>query len=120
MPNRRGTMPMTRIAVVFLAFLTLAPASTTAWPAADFYKGRQVTLIVGYGTGGGYDVYARLMARHLGRHIPGNPTLVPQNMPGAGSLKALMYIYEVAAKDGLSFGTVGRSEPLAPLLTPDE
>ena len=64
---------MTRTAVVFLAFFALTLGPVRAQPAADFYKGRQVTLIVGYGTGGGYDVYARLVARHLGRHIPGNP-----------------------------------------------
>ena len=101
-----------------LALLATAPAHAAG--VEDFYKGKQINVVIGYSPGGGYDVYARLLARHMGRHIPGNPTLVPQNMPGAGSLKALMYIYEVAPKDGLSFGTVGRSEPLAPLLTPKE
>src|SRR5262249_55528392 len=57
-------------------------------PVADFYRNRQISIIVGYGAGGGYDLYARLVARHLGRHIPGEPSIIVQNMPGAGSLAA--------------------------------
>ena len=70
--------------VVATAALLLAAAQARADPVADFYKGQQVKLIVGYGTGGGYDVYGRLFARHLGRHIPGQPNVIVQNMPGAG------------------------------------
>ena len=106
------------ILLVVATLLATLPAKAAG--VEDFYKGKTVNVVIGYSPGGGYDVYARLLARYMGRHIPGNPTLVPQNMPGAGSMKAAMYIYEVAAKDGLSIGTVGRSEPLAPLLTPDE
>ena len=79
---------------------------------AEFYKGKQVTLVVGYGTGGGYDVYARQLARHIGRHIPGNPGVVIQNMPGAGSLMATNYLYNTAPKDGLVFGTFARDMPM--------
>ena len=71
-----------------VAVLMLASAEGHADAVADFYRGKQVKLIVGYGPGGGYDVYARLLARHLGRYIPGNPAIVVQNMPGAGSLRA--------------------------------
>ena len=84
-----------------------APAG--AQDAAEFYKGRQVNLVVGYGTGGGYDVYGRILGRHIGRHLPGNPTVVIQNMPGAGSLVAANYLYKVAPKDGSTFGIFARN-----------
>lgn len=76
----------------------------SAESAKDFYKGRDVTVIVGYHPGGGYDAYTRLLARHIGDHIPGHPTVIAQNMPGAGSLKAANYLYNVAPKDGTLFG----------------
>jgi tripartite-type tricarboxylate transporter receptor subunit TctC len=95
-----------------LTFAVLAVAPAQADPVADFYKGKQINLIVGYGPGGGNDVYARLLARHMGRHIPGNPNVVVQNMPGAGSLRAINYIYNVAPKDGTAFGTFARTMPL--------
>jgi tripartite-type tricarboxylate transporter receptor subunit TctC len=76
---------------------------------AEFYKGKRVNLIVSYGPGGGYDVYARVLARHIGRHIPGNPSIVVQNMPGAGSLRGANYLYNVAPKDGTAFGTFARN-----------
>lgn len=72
--------------------------------AEKFYKGRSLDLIVGYNPGGGYDAYTRLLGRHMGRHIPGNPNLIVKNMGGAGSLKAANYLYNVAAKDGSIFG----------------
>ena len=83
---------------------------------ADFYRGKQVKLIIGYAPGTGYDVHARLLGRHLGRHIPGEPTIVPQNMEGAGSLRAGLYVFNVADKDGLTIGAMNRSMVLAPLL----
>jgi tripartite-type tricarboxylate transporter receptor subunit TctC len=83
---------------------------------ADFYKGRTITLIVGYGPGGGYDLFARLMARHLGRYIPGNPTVVVQNMPGAGSLRATNFLYAVAPRDGSAIGSFARDMPLLAIL----
>jgi tripartite-type tricarboxylate transporter receptor subunit TctC len=83
-----------------------------------FYKGKQIRLIVGYGSGGGYDSYARLISKHMGRHIPGNPTIVPQNMPGAGSNLAANHIFNVAPKDGTVFGTFARALPLAGILDP--
>src|SRR5262249_54408217 len=71
---------------------------------------------VGYGPGGGYDIYARLLSRHLGRFIPGHPTIVVQNMPGAGSLRAVNYLYNVAPKDGSTFGMFARNMPLIGVL----
>ena len=105
-------------ASVALATIALALLSQPARPPGveDFYKGRTVSIIIGYSVGGGYDTYGRLLARYLGEHIPGRPTVVPQNMPGAGSIKAANYIYGVAAKDGAAIGTFGRTIPVAPLL----
>jgi len=82
----------------------------------EFYRDKTINLIIGYDAGGGYDSYARVLARHLGRHIPGNPTIVPKNMPGAGSLVAANYLYDVAPADGTEFGTFGRGIAMAPLI----
>ena len=87
-----------------------------AQPVEEFYRGKTVTVLVGFTAGGGYDVYARLLGRHIGRHIPGNPSVVVQNMPGAGSLKATQYVYGIAAKDGLTLATVSRGMATDPLL----
>jgi tripartite-type tricarboxylate transporter receptor subunit TctC len=102
---------LTKCAVAFLAGVALT-LHARADAVADFYKGRTVTLIVGYGPGGGYDLFARLMARHLGHYIPGNPTIVVQNMPGAGSLRATNYLYTVAPGDGATIGSFARDMPL--------
>jgi tripartite-type tricarboxylate transporter receptor subunit TctC len=83
---------------------------------ADFYRGRNVTLVIGFSVGGGYDLYARLLSRHLGRHIPGQPNIVPQNREGAGSERAILYLYNAAPKDGTVIGTFSRSMAVAPLL----
>jgi tripartite-type tricarboxylate transporter receptor subunit TctC len=82
----------------------------------DFYKSRNVTLVIGYSVGGGYDAYARLLGRYLGQHIPGNPSIIPEQMAGAGSLRAANFIYAVAAKDGSVFGTFSRSMGISPLV----
>ncbi len=82
----------------------------------DFYKGRNVTLVIGYSVGGGYDAYARLLGRYIGKHIPGNPAIVPEQMTGAGSLRSANFIYSVAAKDGSVFGTFSRSMGISPLI----
>jgi tripartite-type tricarboxylate transporter receptor subunit TctC len=99
-----------------LVAVALASSPVRADAVVDFYKGKQVSLVVGYGTGGGYDVYARLVARHLGRHIPGNPAVIVQNMPGAGSLRAVNYLYNAAAKDGTVIGAFSRDMPLLGIL----
>ncbi|TMJ79251.1 MAG: hypothetical protein E6G76_28730 [Alphaproteobacteria bacterium] len=84
----------------------------------EFYKGKTINLVIGYSVGGGYDLYGRLLARHIGKHIPGRPNIVPQNLTGAGSLRAAQFIYSVAPKDGTTFGTFGRTIAATPLLTP--
>jgi len=99
------------------AILALCPISLGhAQSPADFYKGKTIDLYIGYSAGGGYDVYARALARHMPRFIPGNPTIVPKNMPGAGSLVLANWLYNVAAKDGTAFGTIGRGTAFDPLL----
>jgi tripartite-type tricarboxylate transporter receptor subunit TctC len=108
---------MVRSAVFVLsAIALLLPQPTRAQPVADFYRGKTVTLTVGYSAGGGYDTYARILAHHMGRHIPGQPTIVVQNAPGAGSMRAANTIYNVAPKDGTAFGMFGRGIALEPLI----
>ena len=82
----------------------------------DFYRGKQITLVIGSSAGGGYDTYAREIARYMGHYIPGNPTIVPQNMPGAGSLRAANYLYNAAPKDGSEIAVVGRGVAMEPLI----
>ena len=85
---------------------------------AEFYRGKTVELYIGYSVGGGYDVYARLLARHMGKHIPGNPQVVPKNMEGAGSLRLTNWLFNIAPKDGTVFGAIGRGTAFDPLLGP--
>jgi tripartite-type tricarboxylate transporter receptor subunit TctC len=101
---------------IALFIAALSPAHSGAETVAEFYRGKRLTLIVGYGPGGGYDVFARLLARHLGKHIPGTPHIVVQNMPGAGSLSAANYLYSIAPRDGSTFGLIARDMPLLGLL----
>jgi tripartite-type tricarboxylate transporter receptor subunit TctC len=83
---------------------------------ADFYRGKTVTIYVGFGPGGGYDAYAQLLAPHIRRHIPGEPSVIVKHMPGAGSLALLNYLWSVAAPDGTSFGIPASSAVFAPLI----
>jgi tripartite-type tricarboxylate transporter receptor subunit TctC len=106
---------MKRILASLLAAAAMLTPAHAATPA-DFYKGRTVFVMIGYSPGGGYDLYARLLAQHLGKHIPGNPTVIPQNMPGAGSIKAANYLFSVAPKDGTTIGTFARNTGISPLL----
>jgi tripartite-type tricarboxylate transporter receptor subunit TctC len=108
-------MALLRLAAVAAA-LVLAGVPARADAVADFYKGKIVSLVVGYGSGGGYDVYGRLVAAHLGKYIPGNPTVVVQNMPGAGSLRSVNYLYNTAPKDGTILATFARDMPLLGLI----
>jgi tripartite-type tricarboxylate transporter receptor subunit TctC len=113
----RALLRIRGIATAATALAVLIPPSTGhAQGVADFYKGKTVELLIGYSGGGGYDVYARLLARHMGKHIPGNPTIVPRNMPGAGSLVLANWLYNVAPKDGSAFGIIGRGTPFDPML----
>lgn len=108
-----GALPGAVLAVVCLIAGCVGAA---AQETTSFYKGRQLSLIVGYGPGGGYDVYGRLVAKHIGRFLPGQPVVVVQNMPGAGSLVATNYIYRIAPKDGSVFGIFARNMPLVGLI----
>src|SRR5262245_16359310 len=96
-----------------LAIALSSPAA--AQPPAEFYKGKQVSIYIGFSAGGTYDLYARALARHIGRHIPGNPSVVPKNMEGAGSLRLANYMHQVAPRDGTAIATIGRATVAAPL-----
>ncbi|MDB5649882.1 MAG: Tripartite-type tricarboxylate transporter, receptor component TctC [Hyphomicrobiales bacterium] len=99
------------------AWFALAGAQQTSAQTADqFYKGRQVTMLVYTAAGSTYDIYARVLARHMGSHIPSEPNFIVQNMPGAGGLKAVDYLYNIAPKDGTVIGTIGRGLPFEPML----
>jgi tripartite-type tricarboxylate transporter receptor subunit TctC len=97
------------LSIMLLAAALSMPAGVRADPIADFYRGKTVRMIIGYGAGGGYDLYGRLAAEFLAKHIPGNPTIVPQNMPGAGSFKAAKYLYEAAPHDGTVIGSLSQT-----------
>ena len=103
----RFSLKLAAAACAVMAVATTAQAQSVA----EFYKGKTVNLYIGVAAGGEYDLHARLAARVLGKHIPGNPTVVPQNMTGAGGLKMANYLYEVAAKDGTSIGMLANSFP---------
>ena len=108
--------------IVIRLFWLLTACAVLCCPAraqsvADFYKGKNIELQIGYSVGGGYDLYARLLARHLGKHIPGNPTVLPQNMPGAGSLRLTNWLYTAAPKDGSVFGAISRGTSFDPILS---
>ncbi len=102
------------------SLLALTATAMSAGPAradalADFYKGKNISLYVGYTAGGGYDVYARLLSRHFGKFMPGNPNVVVQNMPGAGSVRLANWLNAAAPKDGTVFGTIARGVAFDPL-----
>ena len=103
-------------AVAAAMFAALSGSLAHAQSAADFYKGKNLEFYIGYSVGGGYDLYARTIARHLGKHIPGNPTVLPKNMEGAGSLRLANWLYRVGPKDGSVIGTIGRGTGFDPLL----
>jgi tripartite-type tricarboxylate transporter receptor subunit TctC len=111
---------MRSIARICLAASAAALIATAAHAQSveEFYRGKNVNLIIGYSVGGGYDLYARLVSRYIGKHIPGRPTVVAQNMTGAGSLRAAAFLYSAAPKDGTAFGTFGRTIATTPLLAP--
>ena len=95
--------------------VVVAPADAQTGSLAEAYKGRTATVVVSSSPGGGYDTLSRAIARHIGKHLPGNPTVVVQNMPGAGGIVATNYMYSVAAKDGLVIAGVQNNAPLEPL-----
>lgn len=101
--------------VLFLLALGLSGGASAA-TAQDYYAGKTITFIIGSAAGGGYDTYGRAIARHLARHIPGVPAIVIQNMPGASSLRAAAYLYNIAAKDGTVIGGIAPGAVIGPLL----
>lgn len=90
--------------------------TASAQSVEEFYKGKTINLVIGFSVGGGYDLYARHLARHMGKYIPGKPNIVPQNMSGAGSLRAANFLFTAAQKDGLAIGTFARTTGINPLL----
>jgi tripartite-type tricarboxylate transporter receptor subunit TctC len=102
--------------VAGLIIVLIAGSAARADAVSDFYKGKTVNVVVGYGSGGGYDVYGRLVAMHIGKYIPGNPTVILQNMPGAGSLRSVNYLYNTAPKDGTVLAVFARDMPLLGLI----
>jgi tripartite-type tricarboxylate transporter receptor subunit TctC len=102
--------------VAAAAAVSLFSYSASADEVADFYRGKSVTLVVGHEVGTGFDIYARTLQRHLGRHIPGNPTIIVQNMVGASGLNAANWLYNVAPKDGTVMATFVHSVPFEPLM----
>jgi tripartite-type tricarboxylate transporter receptor subunit TctC len=110
--RRRATFALMLAAAALAALLQPAAAQSVA----EFYAGKSINVLIGFSAGGGYDAYARTLARHMGRYIPGNPRLLPQNMPGAGSLRAVNYLYSVAPKDGTVIGHFAPGVMFEPLL----
>ena len=107
--------PATKHAGLIGLALALTLAAPSAF-AADYYAGKSIDLMIGAPPGGGYDIYARALARHYGRHIPGQPTIVAKNMPGAGSARAAGFISTVAPKDGTAVAAIMPGAVMGPLL----
>lgn len=116
MSGTRLRSTIVRAAAVCAAGLVLAAPARGQDAVARFYKGKQISMVVGSSVGGGFDIYARLIARYLGAHVPGQPNIVPVNMPGAGSNRASYYMYMVAPKDGTAIGAIFPGAIVEPLL----
>ena len=109
--------PLLHLNIAMLTVASLASQPARAQAPADFYKGKTVSMIVGGSAGGGFDTLARAIARHIGKHIPGHPDVVVQDMPGAGGTRALDHLYNVANKDGSVIALVNNTPPFVPLFT---
>src|SRR5262245_47848899 len=123
MPSESGTIPSSRtlhmasfkLLAGVLAFVSMPATLVALAQTPDTFAGKTVTMIIGFGPGGGYDLWGRTVARHIGKHLPGKPNVVSQNMPGAGSYVAASHIYNVAPKDGTVMGIIARDAALGPL-----
>ena len=116
--TRPSTNFRTRIAAALIAAW---PIAAQAQPAEEFFRGKKdLNLITSSAVGGGYDSYSRLLAHHMSKYLPGNPTIVVQNMLGGGGIRATNYIYNVAPRDGTVFALIDRGMPTAPLLYADK
>ena len=113
--RRRRLRAAFAAAALIAALLAAAGLPAHADPVADFYAGKTLRILVGFSPGGGYDLYARTLGRYLGKHIPGEPTVLVQNMPGAGSLKVVNWLYNAAPKDGTALATFARGIVFEPL-----
>src|SRR5262245_901846 len=103
-------------AILVAGLLAGKPGMAPAQTPADFYKGKTISLQIGFGVGGEDDLWARAIAKHIGNHIPGNPLMVPQNVPGSGGLLVANRIANTAPKDGTVIGLINRGIPFEPLL----
>ena len=109
-------MMFARTAVITVLFAGAPAPVALAQTVADFYRGKSIELDINVSVGGGYDLYARMVARHIGKHIPGNPTILPKNMDGGGGMRLANWLYNVAAKDGTAIGALARATAFEPLL----
>src|SRR6267154_5116997 len=114
-PSRESTMPVTSMRLL-IGLACLLAAGIEPARAEDFYKGKTITLLVGSAEGGGYDQYARLLARHMGKYLAGEPGIVVKNQPAAGGMAMANAMYTTVARDGLTIGMMARDNPLQPLL----
>jgi tripartite-type tricarboxylate transporter receptor subunit TctC len=99
-------------AAAAVVFAVAVPSAVQAQSIEEFYRGKQLNMVIGYPTGGSNDIYARAVARHIGKHIPGNPTVIPRNMPGGGSLVAANHVFNIAPKDGTTLSLIAPTIPL--------
>src|ERR1041384_5538504 len=102
--------------LVLIVIFTMATDIRAAGVGEDFYRGKVIRILVGFSAGGGFDTYARSLSRYMGKYIPGNPTIIVENMPGAGSLILANNIYRVAKPDGLTIGTFNGNQILGQLI----
>ena len=116
MANINRFITLARTTALIGLLWVAAPGHATAQSIADFYSKRSISILVGFGPGGGYDSYARAIARHFGRHMPGEPATVVRNMPGAAGMTLVNALYNSIPPDGTQFGTFDRAIPLEPLL----
>jgi tripartite-type tricarboxylate transporter receptor subunit TctC len=105
----------TRCPLIPLCLLAAAGIGDAAAQTPGAFAGKTVTMYIGFGPGGGYDMWARVVAAHIGKHLPGNPNVTPENLPGGGSYRAASYIYNVAPKDGTAIALIARDAALGPL-----
>src|SRR5690606_16646814 len=103
-----------KVAAMAAFVSTLSFTAASAQSVADFYRGKTIRMIIGAAAGGGYDIPGRTVANHLARHIPGNPNIIVENMPGAASLIMTNYLYNIAARDGTAMGMPNNNVPLEP------
>jgi tripartite-type tricarboxylate transporter receptor subunit TctC len=112
----RDTMTLSQAALITALLASLPASPSWAQTVADFYRGKSIELDINVSVGGGYDLYARMVARHIGKHIPGNPTVLPKNMEGGGGMRLANWLYNVAPKDGTAIGALARATAFEPLL----